>query len=161
MKWVCQRDCYWNKRWTPGDIYEGTRADFVPHHFEPLENEQMADEAREIAMLRQRCQDAGIFYQPDWNIPELEKALGVGTEDSDFRAPRGQTVVEVDKRRQKVKNPRPALMKQCKEYGLPFSSSDTVKMLQKKIKDHEKSSALNLAVDQNVTVTPQGPIQEA
>lgn len=140
MKWVCQEHCYWNKRWRPGDIYEGTSVDKVPAHFEPISDDSMIDVEKEIVLLRAKCQEAGIFFERDWGVTELENAYkSLEDVSSTFGKPSGRSVLATDRGIAKAPLKRPALMKKCKELEIPVKITDTTDVLLKKLADHEAS----------------------
>lgn len=157
MKWVCQTKCYWKKLWTPGDIYEGTRVDAVPEHFEPIRDERMADTQKEIALLRERCQEAGVYYERDWGISQLESAYNkVVKEDGEgFAAPKGRTVLSVDRERAKTVVPkRFELMRECKEKGITVKNTDTSQELLSKLEAFNSAQNAPLQEAQEVANEP-------
>ena len=139
MKWVCINHCYFNgKRYRPGMVYEGTRADDVPGHFEPVKDEGKIDEEKEIAMLRDRCQSAGIFYKFQWGVKRLEKALGVD-QDEDFRKPKGKLASELDKHRGAPTRPkRQNIMKKLPKLGVKVDVTKSTEELYGQLKQAEK-----------------------
>ena len=71
-KYVCVNKCYHNcELYSPGQVTSFDKNADVPRHFEKASREDST-----LDKLRDECNDAGLYYEPDWGIDRLFELLG-------------------------------------------------------------------------------------